>query len=129
MAQGHKNLFNGLDLAGWKADDEAKKHWQANDWVLHCNGNRKDILRNELLTQKEYGPAEFIVDVRFPKEESKFCTITLGKNRGSGHEVRFELSPDGSYSIVELFGDSSTVRGPRNSRDSNPRIGIVCASL
>ena len=34
VAQGFKNLYTGLDLSGWKADDEAKKHWQPSDWML-----------------------------------------------------------------------------------------------
>ena len=29
VAQGHKSLFTGLDLSGWKADEETKKHWTA----------------------------------------------------------------------------------------------------
>src|SRR5205814_5396776 len=41
VAQDFKQLFTGLDLSGWKADDETKKHWQPRDWMLHYDG--KDV--------------------------------------------------------------------------------------
>src|SRR5205807_1733974 len=69
-AQGFKNLYTGLDLTGWKVDDEAKAFWQPRDWVLHYSG--KDGKKTGVLrTEMEFGDAEFIVDVRFPKNSPK----------------------------------------------------------
>jgi hypothetical protein len=36
-------LFNGKDLTGWKADDEARKHWTVKDGVLDYDGKNKDL--------------------------------------------------------------------------------------
>ncbi len=37
-ATGFVNLYTGLDLSGWKADEKAKKHWEPKDFVLHYDG-------------------------------------------------------------------------------------------
>ena len=52
MARASSSLYTGLDLSGWKADDEAKKHWQPQDRVLHYDG-KGEALR----TEKEFGDA------------------------------------------------------------------------
>jgi hypothetical protein len=107
-AQGHKSLYTGLDLSGWKADDKAKKHWEPKDTVLHydCKGEAKD---NSLRTEKEYGEAEYIVDFRFPTKASKPCAFLVSDSR-EGH-IRVTLGPDGK---IER-SDKSQIRtqGPR----------------
>ncbi len=65
-AQGFRPLYTGLDLSGWKADDETKKHWQPRDTVLHYDG-----MGQELRTEKEYGDAEFVVDFKFPEKQGE----------------------------------------------------------
>jgi hypothetical protein len=70
VAQDFKNLYTGLDLSGWKADEDTKKHWQPRDWVLHFDGKAKD----ELATEKEYGDVELITDFRFIKP-CKFAVV------------------------------------------------------
>jgi hypothetical protein len=87
-----KNLYTGLDLTGWRADDEAKKHWQPNDWMLHYDGHGgpKD---GSLRTTKEYGAAEFIADFRFPAKESKPCTFLV--SNGADGPIRITITPDG----------------------------------
>ena len=92
-AQGHKPLYTGLDLSGWKADDEAKKHWQPKDTVLHYDGKGK-----ELRTENEYGDAEFIADFRFPAkqgEKATTCEFVVRDNRESPFIVSLEA--DGRY--------------------------------
>ena len=82
-AQGHKTLYTGLDLSGWKADDDAKKHWQPRDTVLHYDG-KGEAKDNGLPTDKEYGDAEFVVDFKFPTKESKPCSF-LVRDNADGH--------------------------------------------
>jgi Domain of Unknown Function (DUF1080) len=82
VAQGHKQLYTGLDLSGWKADDETKKHWQPKDWILHYDGMGK-----ELRTEAEHGDAEFIVDFRFSKKDSKPFAFVVRDSK----EVMFPL--------------------------------------
>jgi hypothetical protein len=69
-ARAFRNLYTGLDLAGWKADEEVRRHWQPRDWVLHYGGKGK-----RLATKEEFGDAEFIIDFRFPKKDSEPCTF------------------------------------------------------
>ncbi len=91
-AQGHQNLFFG-NLTGWKADDEAKKHWKANDYVLHYDGKGK-----ELRTEKEYGDAEFVVDFKFPEKQPDkptACTFVLRDNREAS--VLLTVTADGKF--------------------------------
>jgi hypothetical protein len=72
--RGYKNLYTGLDLSGWKSEgEEAKKHWQPRDWVLHTDGKGK-----WLATEKELGDGSFIADFRFPKKSRGICTFYLG---------------------------------------------------
>jgi hypothetical protein len=71
--KGFVSLYTGLDLSGWKADDEAKKHWQPRDYILHYDG-KGEALRNE----KERGDSEYIVDFRFPPKGAAPCTFVLG---------------------------------------------------
>jgi len=90
-AQGHQNLFFG-NLTGWKADDEAKKHWKANDWMLHYDGKGK-----ELRTEKEHGDAEFVVDFKFPEKKESACAFAFVGDK-IGEEWTLRLTPDGKYS-------------------------------
>jgi len=55
-------LFNGKDLAGWKADDEQKKHWTIEDGILKHDGKGKD-----LWTEVKYTDFVLKVDWRMPK--------------------------------------------------------------
>jgi hypothetical protein len=92
VAQGHKQLYTGLDLSGWKADDEAKKHWQPKDWMLHYDGQGK-----ALRTEKDYRASEFTVDFRFPKKDAKPCSFVVHGDENDGFTVA--LSPDGKCEI------------------------------
>jgi hypothetical protein len=87
VAEGHRQLYYG-ELTGWQADDEAKKHWQPKDTVMHYDG-KGEALR----TEKEYANAEFIADFRFPGKDEKSCEFVLrqGKN---GH-VKVSVQSDG----------------------------------
>jgi hypothetical protein len=92
VAQGHKNLYTGLDLSGWKGGDDAAKHWKPSDWRLHFDG-KGETLR----TEKEYGDAESIVDFRFPKADGKPCSFLV--REGKGGFVKLTITPSGKVSI------------------------------
>jgi hypothetical protein len=104
VAEGHKSLYSGLDLSGWKADDEAKKHWHARDTVLHYDG-KGEAKDNTLRTEKDVGSCEFIVDIR-PPQNGKRCTFSILAAKDVA--LKLELEPNGSY----------TVRGPTWSLES-----------
>jgi 3-keto-disaccharide hydrolase len=99
-AQGHQNLFFG-NLTGWKADDEAKKHWTVNDYVLHYDGKGK-----ELRTEKEYGDSEFVVDFKFPEKQGEkptACEFVLRDNREASVILTFK--GDGTFLYQFPAGD------------------------
>src|SRR4051794_17243249 len=91
-AQGHTNLFTGLDLSGWKGDEETKKHWTARDGVLVYDGKGK-----ELLTEKDSAANEFIVDFRFPKKDGKPGVFAVHCEKNLG--ITLSLSPNGEYTV------------------------------
>ncbi|HEY1859559.1 MAG TPA: family 16 glycoside hydrolase, partial [Gemmataceae bacterium] len=103
-AQGHQNLFFG-NLTGWKADEEGKKHWKANDWVLHYDGKGQ-----ELRTEKEFANAEFVVDFQFPKKEGN-CAFALGDGN---RELKVTATATGKISVVvpgsEILGESAALK-------------------
>jgi hypothetical protein len=79
ITQGFKNLYTGVDLAGWKADPANKGHWQPRDWVLHYDGKGKD-----LWSEKSYGDFQMVCDWRFLKEKIV-------------KRLRFVILPNGDY--------------------------------
>jgi 3-keto-disaccharide hydrolase len=108
-AQGHKSLYTGLDLAGWKADDEAKKHWQPKDTVLHYDGKGK-----ELRTETGYGDAEFVADFKFPAKEGEkpaACEFVLRDNREASVLLTFKA--DGTFVHQFPAGDYFARSKPR----------------
>ncbi len=61
VEEGFRPLFNGKNLDGWKADDEAKKHWVVRDGVLSYDGKHRD-----LWTEQSFGDFVLKVDWRLP---------------------------------------------------------------
>lgn len=59
---GFRPLFNGKDLAGWKADDAAKEHWKIEDSVIKYDGKNTN-----LWTQDPFADFVLKVDWRFEK--------------------------------------------------------------
>jgi len=102
-ATGFKTLYTGLDLSGWKADDEVKKHWKPNDTVLHYDG-KGEAKDNALRTEKKFDDAEFIVDFRFPEKGAAACTFFVA---GGKDPVTFRLKPDGEYVANSRWGEVS----------------------
>ncbi|HKI37176.1 MAG TPA: family 16 glycoside hydrolase [Gemmataceae bacterium] len=100
-AQGHRPLYFG-DLNGWKADDEAKTHWQPKDTVLHYDGKG-----GPLATEKEIGNAEYVVDFRFPVKNAKPCTLCFRANDKGKLKAYFDPLL-GTYSVEKPTGKFST---------------------
>jgi hypothetical protein len=121
--EGFRNLYTGLDLSGWKADDEEKKHWRPRDWVLHCDGKGPG-----LRTERQYGDAEFMLDFRFPPGREKGG---LGVNFGEGQEaLTVSLTPAGKFFFLSWEAKSrGTIRGLKPAGQWNrlrlTRKGVV----
>src|SRR5581483_1619452 len=96
VAQGHKSLFTGLDLAGWKADDEAKKHWTPRDGVLRYDGKGEALVNAGTYVQPEY-----ILDYRFPaKADAKDASCEIVFRDAKGSETSFAIGGDGRINLT-----------------------------
>ena len=108
QAQGHQNLFTGLDLAGWKADADANRHWQPRDYVLHYDGKGK-----ELRTEKEYADAEFIADFRIPAQKGKTLQPCKLEFRDQVF-LEVPLTKDHSLSFIQPTGVEQRLKRVKN---------------
>jgi hypothetical protein len=106
LAQGHQNLYTGLDLSGWEADEKAIRHWQPRDTVLHHDG-KGDGGHDGLRTAKAFGDAEFIVDFRFPAKGKKSMPCELFLRQSKEGDVKLTLTPDGQVVTTTGRGHSS----------------------
>jgi hypothetical protein len=103
VAQGHVNLFTGLNLDGWKTDG-SKDHWKTQDGVLRYDGKGK-----ALMTEKAFGDAEFIADFRFQGKGSPApCEFVL--RRGKDQGVRLSVTRTGELAAVVDRGAESNRR-------------------
>jgi hypothetical protein len=98
-AQGHKALYTGLDLSGWRVDDEARKHWQPKDTVLHYDGKGE-----ALVLEKEYGDAEYIADFRFPAKDARGCQFVFRK---PDSEMLIQVHPGETMTLFETVGKTA----------------------
>jgi hypothetical protein len=106
-AKDFKNLFTGLDLSGWKADDATKEHWQPRDWILHYDG-KGGAKGLELRTEKGFGDSEIIADFRFSaKKDSAPGSCVFIFRDGMGGELKLTLTSDGKFVLPVGGGEVS----------------------
>jgi hypothetical protein len=68
--EGHRNIFTGLDLSGWKSADGA---WKAGGGVLRCTG------KEPITTEKTFAsPVEVQFDWKLPKGSADKVTVEIG---------------------------------------------------
>ena len=106
-------LYNGVDLAGWKADASNARHWKVQDWILSYDGQGTD-----LWSEQEFGDFELICDWRFPGEAKPTERPVIGRD---GQPA---TAPDGTPLLVEVpdAGDSGIyLRG-----SSKSQVNIWC---
>ncbi|MSR54339.1 MAG: DUF1080 domain-containing protein [Gemmataceae bacterium] len=70
VARGHKLLFNGLDLAGWKSE---KDSWKAGGGVLRAAG------AIPISTDAKFGKVEIILDWKVSPKAEGDPSVTIGK--------------------------------------------------
>lgn len=69
VAEGHKLLFNGLDLDGWKTE---KGTWKASDGRLRAAG------KADLVSEQSFGPCELVFDWKTPAKGADGPAYTVG---------------------------------------------------
>jgi hypothetical protein len=62
VAEGHRSLFTGLDLAGWKTEEGA---WKAAGGILRAAG------KADLVSEEQFSRFELIFDCRMPAKAKK----------------------------------------------------------
>jgi hypothetical protein len=93
--KGFRNIYFG-DLTGWKDKDGLKDVWTPRDWMLVNTGKGEG--KKDLLSEKEYGDYEMIVDFRIPakgKGEAGVATYDGESMHGTlkvGETIGFELT-------------------------------------
>lgn len=83
--KGFTSLFNGTDLAGWKATGK-KEAWEADKGAILCKGGGGGWL----LTEKEFGDFELRLQYKMPKAGN------------SGVALRSPLEGDPAYAGLEI---------------------------
>jgi len=110
IALGHKSLYTGLDLTGWKVDELTKKHWQPkNDMMLHYDGKGK-----ELRTENEYGDVEYVVDFRFPQKGAHSCSFRLRTTDQGGLTLKY--TSDGKHQTLEGWSKGTRIFSNESSQ-------------
>lgn len=67
--EGHKSLFTGLDLSGWKSEGDS---WKAAGGHLRCAGTAA------ITSEKAFGPGELIFDWKVPAKAEQKVTAEVG---------------------------------------------------
>jgi hypothetical protein len=115
VARGFKSLFDGIDLAGWKADAAAKEHWRPDPGsnLVAFDGKGKD-----LWSAKSYGDFELVCDWKWTRKPVKMKRPVI---LPSGE---YAVDADGKRKEVEVddAGDSGIyLRG-----SSKSQVNIWC---
>jgi hypothetical protein len=89
--EGHKLLFNGLDLAGWTTETGS---WQA------AGGHLRSVGKAPISTAAKYGPGEVQFDWRLPAKSTGEVVVEVG---GKRHAVPAAKKAGGwSRAVVKL---------------------------
>ena len=125
--KGWKCLFTGLNLDGWKATEEQKKHWKMNDGVLSYDGKAKKDAR--LQCEKSFGDFELLCDWT----GSGFSLLPRGDDKS---RINVETTKTGwNRAIIRIKGErvSITVNGTVVSENEKlagiPATGPIALAL
>ena len=116
--KGFTSLYTGLDLKNWKAAEANKGHWKPSDWVLHADGKG-----GELLSEKEFGDYELIVDWKLPaakKDEKATGSIGLSVRQTDLARTGISIGADGKVSVSEMAGNAVGIIVPAEMKEVKP---------
>jgi hypothetical protein len=101
---GFRPLFNGKDLTGWKADEQAKQHWAVADGIINYDGKGRDLWTEQSFT-------DFVLKVDWRMEGNADSGIYL---RGSSKaQANIWNNPLGSG---EVWGYRTDAKMPEEIR-------------
>jgi hypothetical protein len=113
-AQGHRALYNGVDLRGWKT--ETREAWNVKDWQLHQVAGKP---AQPLVTESQFGDCEIILDLLIPKDAPE--SVTGGNVTVRGVKVLLE-GERGKWVRRTI-----TVRGSTASVADGPSVDLSTA--
>jgi len=90
--KGLRSMYTGLDLGGWRASEEHKKHWKSRDGVLAYDG-KCEAQDPNLWSDKEYGNLEMVVDWNVTKGGGKSGILLRASDKG---QIAISCSPVGA---------------------------------
>ncbi|HEY2952318.1 MAG TPA: family 16 glycoside hydrolase, partial [Verrucomicrobiae bacterium] len=113
---GWRNLFTGLDLAGWKTNEATAAPWHVSGERLHLRPGAPSA-ESTLWTAEEFGDSEFILDCR-PARTEKAGEASAPAIQFRGAEVKLTEAEPGKYQrfILTVKGRDVTVK--RNDREA-----------
>lgn len=140
VEEGFVPLYNGLDLRGWKANDEINQRWAPSNWSLVLKDNNAQpgpILWNDSTA----AGFEFVVDFRLPEkaDTEQACggfelggyRVILSDNQFAGRLKpgkwqRLEASVKTGKRVIKLDGELAAEVDFSSAAGSNAqRIGIL----
>src|SRR4051812_23688893 len=130
--QGFRAIFTGLDLRRWKTTSGDDQTWAVRGERIALPNKKYPAHASFLLqTEKEYGDAEFIVDVRAFKEapqspiiEFRGLRIPLEGSSTNGYS-RFQLKLSKGELTVRRDGQTISVQAPAKSIAPRGSFGIT----
>lgn len=114
--EGWRSLYNGVDLRGWRADDELKKQWSGSSGKLLSNPHA-----GALYSKDQWGDFKLIVDARPPRgiaQPRKSASLALQTENG---EIRIPLivrAGDWTRNEVTVHGREVAVK----AYEREPRV-------
>jgi hypothetical protein len=129
-AQGHRMLYNGADLRGWKTSQPER--WQPSDWRLVL---KEGTPGPPLLTESEFGDCEIIVDVRLAKAAPADALKPSLLVRGTS--IALSATAQWARHVITVKGGTATIQSgdartehklPANVRVKDS-IGLVDCGL
>jgi hypothetical protein len=114
VARDFKQMYTGLDLRGWKAAEEHKKHWKINDWNIRYDGKCQAPDPN-LWSEKEYGNYELIADWNLYGKTPGTSGIYL---RGSGKGLINIWTKASGSGLIGEEGGTNPAFTPKEKADN-----------
>ncbi len=110
-ATGFTLLYNGVDLAGWRAQAGHLGHWQPQNWILNYDGQATGD-DPSLWSSQEYGDFVLVCDWRWssePRQVPHPVILPSGEEaRDEQGNIRAEDGPDAGDSGIYLRGSSKS---------------------
>ncbi len=102
--EGHRTLYTGTDLRGWKFHGEGEKRWISSDWRLTNKGGESP--GQSLWSTERFDDFELIFDCRSNAKESKGAIAEVSIRGNAGNQIAIPIA------TKKLDGYSLTPKQP-----------------